>query len=389
MELSLFVEHQCNLRCSYCYTGEKFNRRMSRETMERAVALALATPGPELDVSFFGGEPLIHLDFLRECVEHVECEVAKLPAPAPRLRFILNTNATLIDDPAIGLLRSRRFTVFVSLDGPRDVHDLHRVHAGGRGSFDKTLAGISRLREAKVPFQIMVVFGADTGARLGDAIAQALPLGAEKIILSANYRDTWSDAAYASLRRGLAAAAQVWAREVRHGRVVPLEPLHTKILSHIKSGIPRASRCSLAGREITVAPSGRIYPCPQMVAEDDDPELVIGHVDTGVDRERVARLQAQKEASLEVCASCELVTRCQNQCGCRHVALSGRLGQITETLCETESAYIDAADEVAEELFAESCAPFVDYYYRRIWTPAEGATLVTLRRNRDAQDAPP
>jgi uncharacterized protein len=387
MELSLFIEHQCNLRCSYCYTGEKFNQRMPRETMERAVALALSMPSPELDVSFFGGEPLIHLDFVRECVEHAEAEVAKLPAPRPRVRFILNTNATLIDDAAIELLRSRRFTVFVSLDGPRDVHDRHRIDAGGRGSFDKTAAGIARLREAKIPFQIMLVFGADTAERLGDAVAEALRLGAEKIILSTNYRDHWDEPAYAALQRGLADAGRIWADAVRSGHVVPLEPLHTKILSHIKSGIPRASRCSLAGREITVAPSGRIYPCPQMVGEDRDPELVIGHVDSGIDPERVARLRAEKEASLETCASCELVSRCHNQCGCRHVALSGRLGVITETLCETESAYIDAADAIAEQLFGERSLPFIDSYYRRSWEPAPGAMLVTLRRSRDAAEA--
>jgi uncharacterized protein len=387
MELSLFIEHQCNLRCSYCYTGEKFNRRMTRETLQLAVALALATPGAHLDVSFFGGEPLIHLDFVRECVAYVEAEVARLPAPRPTLRFLMNTNATLIDEAAITLFTSRRFTVFVSLDGPREVHDQHRVDAGGRGSFDKTLAGIRRLRAAGIPFQIMVVFGASSAERLGDALHEALPLGAEKILFSANYRDDWNEAGFAGLRRGLDAAAEVWAEQVRVGQVVPLEPIHTKILSHLKSGIPRASRCSIAGRELTVAPSGRIYPCPQMVGEDNDMELVIGHVETGIDRKRVAELQGQKEASLETCASCELFTRCQNQCGCRHIALSGRLGHISATLCETEAAYVDCADRIAERLFAEGCEGFIDYYYRRKWEPAAGATLVPLRRNRDGLPA--
>ena len=120
MELTLFVDHQCNLRCTYCYNGDKFSRRMSADTMRRALALALDKRAPRLHVSFFGGEPLLHLPFLRETMEHVERVVAELAEPRPEVRFLVNTNATLIGDEAIALLAPpRRCSVFVSLDGPR------------------------------------------------------------------------------------------------------------------------------------------------------------------------------------------------------------------------------------------------------------------------------
>ncbi|MBK8998663.1 MAG: radical SAM protein [Myxococcales bacterium] len=380
MELTLFVDHACNLRCTYCYNGEKLERAMSGETMRRAVALALATRPRHLDVSFFGGEPLIRLDFLRESVEHVEREIASLPAPRPSLRFILNTNGTLIDDEAIELLTGRRFTVFVSVDGPADVHDRYRLNVVGAGSHARTLAGVRRLRAARIPFQIMVVYGAATAGRLGDALTELLPLGAEKILLNANYRDDWSEASIESLRGGLAAAARVWADRVRDGAVVPVEPFHTKILSHLKGGTPCGSRCVLGNGELTVTPRGRLYPCPQMVGEDDSDEHVIGDLDAGVDFARAAELRAQKERNLETCASCELLERCQNQCGCRHVAAGGELGKITAVLCELEAASIEAADRVAEALVEERVPAFVDYYYRRPWRPAPGAALVQLSR---------
>jgi len=382
MELTLFVDHACNLRCTYCYNGEKLQRPMSTETMQRAVALALATRPRHLDVSFFGGEPLMRLDFLREAVEHVEREIAALPEPRPSLRFILNTNGTLIDDDAIVLMSGRRFTVFVSVDGPADVHDRHRLNVVGGGSHSRALAGVRRLREARIPFQIMVVYGAATAARLGDALIELLPIGAEKILLNANYRDDWSDASLAALREGLAAAAHVWAERARGGALVPVEPFHTKILSHLQGGTPCGSRCVLGNGELTVTPKGRLYPCPQMVGEDDSDAHVIGDLERGVDLARAAALRAQKERSLETCASCELFARCQNQCGCRHVAASGQLGEITAVLCELEAASIEAADQVAEELVAEQVPAFVEYYYRRTWKPAPGAELVPLGRRR-------
>lgn len=378
MELTLFVDHACNLRCTYCYNGEKLERAMSAETMRRAVALALATRPPHLDVSFFGGEPLMRLDLLREAVEHVEREVAAMAEPRPSLRFILNTNGTLIDDDAIAWMAGRRFTVFVSVDGPEDVHDRYRLNVVGAGSHARTLAGVRRLRAARIPFQIMVVYGAATAARLGDALTELMPLGAEKILLNANYRDDWSEAAIESAREGLAAAARVWAARVRTGSVVPVEPFHTKILSHLKGGAPCGSRCVLGNGEVTVTPKGRLYPCPQMVGEDDADEHVIGDLETGIDLRRAAELRAQKERSLETCSACDLFQRCQNQCGCRQVAVSGQLGRITAVLCELEAASIDAADRVAEALVGEQVPAFVDYYYRRTWTAAPGAQLVQL-----------
>lgn len=384
MELTLFVDHQCNLRCTYCYNGEKYSRAMSLDTAREAIDLVLRAPMRLLEVSFFGGEPLLQEELVQDAMRYAEERVAALPAPRPALRFLLNTNATLIRESTIELFSGRRCMVFVSVDGPRDVHDRFRVDAGGKGSFEKTLAGIARLRTAKVPFQILVVFGAETAGRLGDAVSAVLPLGAEKIQLSANYRDAWTDESIAELRSGLDHAGDVWMDLFRAGRAFPLVPLHSKILSHLKGGIPCPSRCLLGGNELTVTPSGRIYPCPQMVGEDRDDTLVIGHVSSGLDRAAIEALERQKARSTDGCAPCELVDRCQSQCGCRHVALTGRLGEITATLCEIESAFIDAADRVAETMMAEKNSAFIEYFYRRDWQPADGAQIVNLRRSRGA-----
>jgi len=384
MELTLFLDHQCNLRCTYCYNGEKFTRRMSRETMEKAVALILERPAAELHVSFFGGEPLMHRDFVRQTVEHVEQAVAAKAGPKPDLLFLMNTNGTLLDDRAMELLSPpRRWSVFVSLDGPKEVHDKYRVNLGGRGSFDDVAAGLERLQEAGIPRAVLAVFGPETAPFLGETLRTILPFEPGRIQLSANYRDEWTDESIEGLRAGLDAAGDVMMELFRSGKAMPIEPIHGKILTHLKGGIPCPSRCLLGGKEITVSPTGKLYPCAQMVGEDDDDTLVIGHVDTGLDVAALARLQTAKDRVEQTCAECELRDRCQSQCGCRHVALSGELGRITATLCEVEAAYIDAADRVAETLFTEKCPAFLAYYYGKAWRPAQGAGLTQLRRSRD------
>ena len=380
MELTLFVDHQCNLRCTYCYNGEKFSRRMSREVLVEAARLALGKARDVLHVSFFGGEPLLHPEFIEVAATLFEREAERL-APGLALRFIMNTNGTLLDDRAIRILSApRQFLVNVSLDGAPEVHDKVRLTAGGKGTYDAVDRGLRRLRDAGIPYQLLSVVGPSGARALGSTVATLLALAPEKAQLSVDYRAPWTIESLGWLRDGLRDAGDAWMAAFRAGKVVPLNPLHGKILAHLHGGMPCASRCLLANGELTVAPSGNLYPCGQMVGEDDDPALVIGHVSTGVEPPRVAALQAARDRIDETCGECELLDRCQSQCGCRHVALTGELGRVTAALCETEAAFIDEADRVAEVLYAERCPAFVSYYYDRAWGMTPGAKLVTLRR---------
>jgi uncharacterized protein len=380
MELTLFVDHQCNLRCTYCYNGEKFSRRMSTDVMRKAAALALRSARGELVVAFFGGEPLLHPDFIAETVDHFERE-ARRAAPGLALAFVMNTNGTLIDDRAIRMMSApRRFLVNVSLDGAPEVHDRVRLTAGGKGTFDAVARGLARLRAASIPFQLLSVVTPEGAGRLGRTVRTALDLEPEKAQLSVDYRAPWTEASIGELREGLRDAGDEWMKTFRAGKAIPLNPMHGKILAHLHGGMPCASRCLLGNGEVTVAPSGRLYPCGQMVGEDSDAALVIGEVETGIDPGRVGGLQAARDRIDETCGACELRDRCQSQCGCRHVALTGELGKVTAALCETEAAFIDEADRIAETLHAERCPAFLSYYYERAWGMAPGAKLVTLRR---------
>jgi uncharacterized protein len=386
MELTLFVEHQCNLRCTYCYNGDKFNRPMDMDTVRKGVDVAMtAGPSRHLDVSFFGGEPLMRMKLLHDVVAYLENLFAGLPKPRPSLRFIMNTNGTLIDDEAIALMRApRKFAVFVSLDGPREVHDRFRVNAAGRGSFDDVVAGIERLRNAGIPYQLVSVVSSATARELGKTVETLTSLGGSKVVLAGNFRDDWTEASVGELREGLRDAGKVWMEMFRAGTALPIEPMHTKILTHLKGGIPCPSRCMLGGTEMTVTPTGRIYPCAQMVGEDTGGELVIGHVDHGMQLDKIRELQRRKDRVETTCEPCALRDRCQSHCGCRHVALTGKLGEITATLCELEAAFIEAADAVAEQLFQERCQTFLDFYYKKSWAAARGGVLTQLRRSRNA-----
>lgn len=380
MELSLVIDHACNLRCSYCYAGAKNPHPMSREVAESAVRLALSRDPTGLELSFFGGEPLLHVRFMKEITAFAEV-LLREKRPDAALVVHLNTNACLVTDAVESYVRScPRINAFVSLDGPQTVHDRHRCDIRGQGSYEAVRDGLRRLHGAGAKVVALAVTNPDTVGELGAVVAEFLSLPLVRAHITPNLRATWDETAISSLKSGLLDAMAVWGAQFRAGKAFVLEPFTTKILSHLLGAMPCARRCQLAAHEIVVAPSGRLYPCGEMVGDDDDGCHVIGDVWAGVDEAALLRLRAQKDRVETLCADCAIRARCSSSCGCKQVALTGNLGELTDVFCDLEEAFIEAADTLAASLHGEGVGAFRSLFYETRWLSNAGTNLLRLGR---------
>lgn len=178
----------CNLDCSYCYyldkeslfpTGERF--RMSEETLDRYVRqLIAAQPGPEVPFTWQGGEPtLLGLSFFRRAVD---LQRRHLP-PGWRATNAIQTNATLITDEWARFLAEEGFLVGVSVDGPPDIHDAHRVTKRGEPTSEAVLAGLERLLAAGVDVNILCVVNRLNSTRPREVYDYLLGLGVRHLQL--------------------------------------------------------------------------------------------------------------------------------------------------------------------------------------------------------------
>ena len=138
--LCLHIAHDCNLACKYCFAeeGEYHGRRalMSYEVGKKALDFLIANSGTRrnLEVDFFGGEPLMNWDVVKQLVEYarsVEKERGK------NFRFTLTTNGMLIDDDVIDFANREMSNVVLSLDGRKEIHDRLRVDYAGNGSYER------------------------------------------------------------------------------------------------------------------------------------------------------------------------------------------------------------------------------------------------------------
>jgi len=150
--LCLHVSHTCNLNCEYCFASQgKYNGEralMSLEVGKRAIDFLIEHSGTRhnLEVDFFGGEPLMNWDVCKDIVRYarsIEKEHNK------NFRFTLTTNGMLIDDDVIDFCNKEMSNVVLSLDGRREVHDRTRKDYAGNGSFDRIVPKFQRLVEAR------------------------------------------------------------------------------------------------------------------------------------------------------------------------------------------------------------------------------------------------
>ncbi|MEJ0020462.1 MAG: cyclophane-forming radical SAM/SPASM peptide maturase GrrM/OscB [Acetobacteraceae bacterium] len=152
----------CNIACTYCYLPHRNDRAtMSmdtlRTTFERVFASGWAAPA--MTVIWHAGEPLVLPPaYYREAFDLIE----RLRPAGLRLRHAVQTNGMLIDAAWCGLFKEYDVGVGVSLDGPRALHDTHRLTRSGRGTFDRTMAGIRLLREHGVDFHVITVLSKDS-----------------------------------------------------------------------------------------------------------------------------------------------------------------------------------------------------------------------------------
>ena len=151
-QLSLAVSDQCNLRCGYCPHSNELDWvrshrdvRMSAETARTAVRdfLHLSRHAKTPSISFYGGEPMLDLDLIREVVALVRREASR-----DDYRLVIDTNGTRLDSKSVDFIAEERLHLQVSLDGPPHVHDRHRRTRRGEPTHAAIMAGLARLYAA-------------------------------------------------------------------------------------------------------------------------------------------------------------------------------------------------------------------------------------------------
>ncbi len=285
--LCLHIAHSCNLNCAYCFAsqGKYHGDRavMSYEVGKQALDFLIANSGTRrnLEVDFFGGEPLMNFEVVKQLVAYarsVEKEHGK------NFRFTLTTNGLLIDDDVIDFANRECANVVLSLDGRKEIHDRYRVDYAGNGSFDRIVPKFQKLVEAREGknYYMRGTFTHANPDFLKD-IQQMLDLGfrelsMEPVVCAPGDPAELTEDDLPVVLEQYEKLAELMLSEDKKG--TPFTFYHYMIdLTGGPCIYKRISGCGSGTEYMAVTPWGDLYPCHQFVGEE---KFKLGDIWTGV-----------------------------------------------------------------------------------------------------------
>ena len=355
--LCLHVAHTCNLNCSYCFASQgKYQGEraiMSFEVGKRAFDFLIENSGDRrnLEVDFFGGEPLMNWDVVKQLVAYarsIEKEHNK------NFRFTLTTNGLLINDEVIDFLNKEMSNVVLSLDGRKEVHDLFRRDYAGNGSYDRIIPKFKRLVDARggknyymrgtfthnnVDFTEDIFHMADLGFT---------ELSMEPVVCAPSDPCALTEEDLPKLFEQYEILAKEMIKRKREGR--PFTFYHYML--DLKNGpciYKRITGCGSGTEYMAVTPWGELFPCHQFVG---DPKYSLGNIWDGVkntscqDEFRSCNAYAREE-----CRDCWAKLYCSGGCAANAYHATGNIGGIYKYGCELFKKRIECAImmQVAED----------------------------------------
>ena len=359
--LCLHVAHTCNLNCSYCFAsqGNYHGDRavMSFEVGKQALDFLMANSQGRrnLEVDFFGGEPLMNFDVVKQLVAYAREEEKK---HGKNFRFTLTTNGLLIDDDVIDFANREMSNVVLSLDGRKDVHDRYRVDYAGNGSWERIVPKFQKLVEAR-GHKNYYMRGTFTHANPDflEDIREMLRLGFTELSMEPVVCDPSSPSALTEEDLPIVLAQYEELAELmlqRHKEGKPFTFYHYML--DLKGGpciYKRISGCGSGTEYMAVTPWGDLYPCHQFVGEE---AFKLGNVWDGVtNHEAQDMFAACNVYTRPECADCWAKLYCSGGCAANAYHATGSVNGVYAYGCELFRKRMECAImlEAAKTLGAE------------------------------------
>ncbi len=337
--LCLHVAHTCNLTCAYCFAGQgKYAGKsavMSFETGKRALDFLIENSGTRhnLEVDFFGGEPLLNFDVVKQLVAYARSVEKK---HNKNFRFTLTTNGMLIDGDVIDFANREMSNVVLSLDGRKAVHDRYRVDAHGRGSYDRIVPLFQEMVKAREGknYYMRGTFTHENPDFLED-IKEMLSLGfreisMEPVVAAPTDPAALSEEDLAVVMKQYEELAELMLQKKKEGD--PFTFYHYMIdLTGGPCIYKRISGCGSGTEYMAVTPTGDLYPCHQFVGDE---KFKLGNVWDGVDNFDIQNeFRACNVYARPECADCWAKLYCSGGCAANAYHATGSIRGIYESGC--------------------------------------------------------
>ena len=347
--LCLHIAHTCNLNCSYCFASQgKYQgdrALMSFEVGKQAFDFLIANSGDRhnLEVDFFGGEPLMNWDVVKQLVAYarsIEKEHNK------NFRFTLTTNGMLIDDDVIEFANKEMSNVVLSLDGRKEVNDHFRRDYSGKGSYDTIVPKFQKLVKAREGknYYVRGTFTHNNVDFTNDLLHMAdlgfTELSMEPVVCPPGNPYALTEEDLPKLFEQYEILAKEMIKRKREGRGFTF---YHYILD-LKNGpciYKRITGCGSGTEYMAVTPWGELFPCHQFVG---DPKYSLGNIWDGVKNTEIQdEFRSCNAYSREECRNCWAKLYCSGGCAANSYHATGSINGVYGYGCELFKKRIECA----------------------------------------------
>lgn len=347
--LCLHIAHDCNLACKYCFAeeGEYHGRRalMSLEVGKKALDFLIENSGNRrnLEVDFFGGEPLMNWEVVKELVRYGR---SKEEEYNKKFRFTLTTNGVLLNDEVMEFVNREMSNVVLSLDGRKEVNDKMRPFRNGTGSYDLIVPKFQKLAESRnqTNYYVRGTFTHDNLDFSNDVIHFA-DLGFKQMSIEPVVGD--DDEKYAIKQEDLPVImeeydklAKEYIKRQKEGNGFNF--FHFMIdLEQGPCVAKRLSGCGSGTEYLAVTPWGDLYPCHQFVGQE---EFLLGNVFEGIKRTEICdEFKMCNVYAKEKCQKCFAKYYCSGGCAANSYKFHGSITDAYDIGCEMQRKRIECA----------------------------------------------
>ena len=347
--LCLHIAHDCNLACKYCFAeeGEYHGRRalMSLEVGKKALDFLVANSGNRinLEVDFFGGEPLMNWQVVKELVEYGR----SLEEPNnKKFRFTLTTNGVLLDDEILEFANREMANIVLSIDGRKEIHDKMRPFRGGQGSYDLIVPKFQKVAESREQ-ERYYVRGTFTHNNLDFSkdVLHLADLGFKQISVEPVVAGPEDD--YAITEEDLPVLMEEYdtlAREMVRRRKEGRGFNFFHFMIDLEGGpcvAKRLSGCGSGTEYLAVTPWGDLYPCHQFVGNE---KFLMGNVKEGILRTDIRdEFKCCNVYAKEKCRKCFAKFYCSGGCAANAYNFHGNINDAYDVGCELERKRVECA----------------------------------------------
>ena len=347
--LCLHIAHDCNLACKYCFAeeGEYHGRKalMSFEVGRKALDFLVASSGSRvnLEVDFFGGEPLLNWQVVKELVAYGR----SLEEPYhKKFRFTLTTNGVLLNDEILEFANREMANNVLSIDGRKEVHDLMRPHRGGQGSYDEVVPRYKKAAESRnqMNYYVRGTFTRNNVDFAEDVIHLAdegfEQISVEPVVAADTEEYALREEDVPAILAEYDKLALEYIRRKKEGKGFNF--FHFMI--DLEGGpcvAKRLSGCGSGTEYLAVTPWGDLYPCHQFVGQE---EFLMGNVDEGITRTDIRdTFKACNVYAKEKCRDCFAKFYCSGGCAANAYHFSGSIDGAYDLGCELQRKRVECA----------------------------------------------